>query len=652
LLLKILAIYILLEPGVWSNPIPFKGKNGWTPSLGLFEYDSNTVLLEIVGFYGGSGDPPVLEVPIGMLDPRFFLTEGGYTPFPENAINLKGKQGDPGTNNANESTVFNTSYLALEELKAASLLTPKRFYRFEFTTIHLIEGTIDINSGVPEFVIIQAITNNRFEEAAKSELYPYDIIHYDFDNKLAEDGITPRPGYITYREDTLKRIDCGYDFRNVRFRLRHTSLYHEKATKENDSLFQAQVYYNGIPISYYSEYYIDFSDITTHAANPTLKIASRRSPNNSQTKNLVKKNLSSLAENELPTILGARKIAFVYYSPLNDKFIIEDSEIETQMCEWKMGLVPDRFFGGNVLYFSVPDPDVFEDVLTFPSADPVNCFDVHIEKNYDDVPNRIIFLDSAANVHFDGTYCKDIVFKGYVNNFHVNHAMYECRFSGNIQGQIDAPTSYIFACATGGNSRLNLVLGKSGISSVDTHSMIAIFSRGSFNAIIDYANSCTFRISPGINRNWRIGAITDCTFNFKTKPVSHVFITGHLNRKYFIDTFLDGTTYLGGVDEVPSTYESNDIANVTINKNSTIIMGSPNTAGVLKMGFLNSQSKSYLQWNPTASRTIDIPDVNGLLAVLQTFGSNQTLILDKLPTSSIGLQPGTVWNDGGSLKIA
>lgn len=89
-------LYILISAGNWSLPIPFKGHNGWTPRLGLYEYNADTVILEIPGFFGGSGPTPQLVGPIGDSNPRFFLGAGGYTTIPQNAINVKGRRGNDG----------------------------------------------------------------------------------------------------------------------------------------------------------------------------------------------------------------------------------------------------------------------------------------------------------------------------------------------------------------------------------------------------------------------------------------------------------------------------------------------------------------------------------------------------------------------------
>jgi hypothetical protein len=199
---------------------------------------------------------------------------------------------------------------------------------------------------------------------------------------------------------------------------------------------------------------------------------------------------------------------------------------------------------------------------------------------------------------------------------------------------------------------LNIRLGNNTNSFLEYTLNTTIFSEGNLNALISNAIHCTLRTGTGTYRNWKIDSIADCVFNFQSKLVNSLFITGSLKDKYFIDISLTGTTYLAGVDETHYTFETNDMGNITVAKNATFIVGSPTGAGMVNIGFWNNVAKSFLQWNPTAARTITIPDVSGSLAVLQTVGTHKTLILDNLPTSSAGLQPGTLWNDGGTPKLA
>jgi len=114
--------------------------------------------------------------------------------------------------------VIETTYNDLTNLQGSNGLTPGQFYKIEYQTIHQIPNTTDINIGVIENLILVAISNNKFHKNVLSVEFPYDEIYYDFENNIAEDSSTNRPGFITYRKDMLKNNETWYDFRNVKYR--------------------------------------------------------------------------------------------------------------------------------------------------------------------------------------------------------------------------------------------------------------------------------------------------------------------------------------------------------------------------------------------------------------------------------------------------
>ena len=72
-----------------------------------------------------------------------------------------------------------------------------------------------MNVGSLENLIIRAITDSEFHTEVYSVGFPNDIIHYDFDDVLVEDGFTARNGKIVYRKDLDNNLESYYDFRNV-----------------------------------------------------------------------------------------------------------------------------------------------------------------------------------------------------------------------------------------------------------------------------------------------------------------------------------------------------------------------------------------------------------------------------------------------------
>jgi len=124
----------------------------------------------------------------------------------------------------------NILYSDLAALKSTNLLVIGQKYRItDHQTKHLIPNTTAIWLGTVEPLILTATSLNTFDTVVQSELFPNDIIHYNFDDNSCEDGIwspvlqryeggTTRTGKIAYRQDTVRELATHYDWRNVKFR--------------------------------------------------------------------------------------------------------------------------------------------------------------------------------------------------------------------------------------------------------------------------------------------------------------------------------------------------------------------------------------------------------------------------------------------------
>lgn len=97
-----------------------------------------------------------------------------------------------GTNDANliekSNTIISKTYAELKTLREASQLQPGQFYKItDFQTMWrdqvdpTISGATNLTSPVIEPLTILAISTNKFSTIAYSELYPSDIIYYDFE---------------------------------------------------------------------------------------------------------------------------------------------------------------------------------------------------------------------------------------------------------------------------------------------------------------------------------------------------------------------------------------------------------------------------------------------------------------------------------------
>ncbi|HSI91606.1 MAG TPA: hypothetical protein VK927_10850, partial [Adhaeribacter sp.] len=110
-------------------------------------------------------------------------------------------------------------YADLLILRNDGELVPGLSYRItDYQTIHLIERTSELNYGDWEGIIVTANSETTFQLASGSSDNIFDIVHYDIDLNVAEDGVTERPGLIVYRYETVKQIEAHYDWRHYKFR--------------------------------------------------------------------------------------------------------------------------------------------------------------------------------------------------------------------------------------------------------------------------------------------------------------------------------------------------------------------------------------------------------------------------------------------------
>jgi hypothetical protein len=112
----------------------------------------------------------------------------------------------------------NTYSQVLALSQAGQLVTGATYKITDYQTIHVIPNTTDINTGPTEPLLVKAISSSEIDKRATSTLYPNDIIEYDFDNNLAENGTTPTKGLILFRHDLINDVSTLYDWRQVRFR--------------------------------------------------------------------------------------------------------------------------------------------------------------------------------------------------------------------------------------------------------------------------------------------------------------------------------------------------------------------------------------------------------------------------------------------------
>jgi len=131
---------------------------------------------------------------------------------------------------ATNTTTINTiskTYAELKALRESSSLVPGQYYKItDFQTmwwnqvLYNTPGSVVLTSSTVEPLNVLAIATNKFSTIASSDLYPQDIIYYNFeatqnDNMLYAVAIANFKGWITRRTDTIKNIDIPIDWRHV-----------------------------------------------------------------------------------------------------------------------------------------------------------------------------------------------------------------------------------------------------------------------------------------------------------------------------------------------------------------------------------------------------------------------------------------------------
>lgn len=95
-----------------------------------------------------------------------------------------------------------------------------------------------------EHLVVMALTKSSISRHAISLEYPEDIIEYNIDNNICEDGIRPRPGFIEHRLDTKRNISCPQDWRTMKWaRYAATA---EPIPPEGDDVLTVKNYYQGL----------------------------------------------------------------------------------------------------------------------------------------------------------------------------------------------------------------------------------------------------------------------------------------------------------------------------------------------------------------------------------------------------------------------
>jgi|LauGreDrversion4_2_1035121.scaffolds.fasta_scaffold04291_7 hypothetical protein len=131
---------------------------------------------------------------------------------------------------ATNTTTINTiskTYAELKALRESSSLVAGQYYKItDFQTKwwnqvkYNSTASVVLTSSIVEPLNVLAISTNKFSVIAYSDLYPQDIIYYDFEavlnyGMLYATGIPNFKGWITRRTDTSTNIDVPLDWRHI-----------------------------------------------------------------------------------------------------------------------------------------------------------------------------------------------------------------------------------------------------------------------------------------------------------------------------------------------------------------------------------------------------------------------------------------------------
>lgn len=114
--------------------------------------------------------------------------------------------------------IIDVTYDELITLRDVDELIPGQQYQItDYRTVHVIPGTLDINTGPIEPLIVTANSPSNLDIIAVSQNYPQDIIYYKWGTD--EDNFPGAThGYITRRIDTDRNNNIATDWRHVKYR--------------------------------------------------------------------------------------------------------------------------------------------------------------------------------------------------------------------------------------------------------------------------------------------------------------------------------------------------------------------------------------------------------------------------------------------------
>lgn len=324
--------------------------------------------------------------------------------------------------------IYEKTYDELVDLKTNSKLVPGGKYQItDFVIKHRIPNTsIIFENDIIEPLTITALNTNTFGEEATSTLHPEDIIRYDFENNLCEDGTTSRKGFIVYRKDTIKNIEAdGYDWRYCKFRRwKVIELAREEITTATSTTLTSTLTFSILTSSWLGAtprvYNVNIGAITHDAGQLTLTLIKGAV---TRTKPLLKSdNTDIFTENELANTKGQ-----IVYDGSRDSFVYMTMNTFGEDLVDKYAAISSSDFNIGYTQRYIVDENDFQDLITFPNAS-TNFDNIHIGKyiTSGNLPNNV-FLGSYLKFFTIDDNSRDNTFTGTV---------YDCSLGKNFYNNI------------------------------------------------------------------------------------------------------------------------------------------------------------------------------------------------------------------------
>lgn len=465
------------------------------------------------------------------------------------------------------------NYSQLEVVKNSNgLLIGNQYRLMDFESMGKKSYSNAIWKGPVEPITLTASSPNTFHPVATSSLYPLDEIYFDFDNKLCEDGTTPRKGKINRRIDPVRNIDISCDFRHVKEdRSKALGLFHHTASYDASTGFAATIIYgavDAVPL-HYKEWYIYFPSVA-HGDAPNLTLTKG---NVTLTRPIKKAGGIALGVNEIQTLLRANNVyhglALIHYSKKYDCFYIRNNKAENDLVKDKyIALTPADFTIGNGTRIVV-DASSTQEFNMLVNSNP-NTRNIKIGPTSRPFPN-IVWLSlngieesSIPENCFDITFANGLTHDMKLGSDCINLAVVGdlrwSRFGNELQNSLLASAGRI-----GLNTELNKDAASSGIS-------FFVPQNRNYDFTAENLNNTTVRIIDGGSKSSGnvIGWMYNSVINW-TNPM-HNKILGLLSYKFWEpEASFSEVYYFKGIDNVPETFVDPKVDVVIMNIDTSSI---------------------------------------------------------------------------------